>query len=61
MANTGKITQIIGAVLDVKFEEGNLPEVNEAIKIPLKDDKTLTIEVAQHLPSPYLPQEGRGS
>ena len=49
MANTGKITQIIGAVLDVKFEEGNLPEVNEAIKIPLKDDKTLTIEVAQHL------------
>ena len=49
MANTGKITQIIGAVLDVKFEEGHLPEVNEAINIPLKDGKTLTIEVAQHL------------
>ncbi|MCR4815272.1 MAG: F0F1 ATP synthase subunit beta [Lachnospiraceae bacterium] len=49
MANTGKITQIIGAVLDVKFEEGHLPEVNEAIYIPLKDGKTLTIEVAQHL------------
>ena len=49
MANTGKITQIIGAVLDVKFDEGNLPEVNEAIQIPLKDDKKLTIEVAQHL------------
>ena len=49
MANTGKITQIIGAVLDVKFEEGHLPEVNEAIRIPLKDGKNLTIEVAQHL------------
>ena len=34
MANTGKITQIIGAVLDVKFEEGHLPEVNEAINVP---------------------------
>ena len=30
--NTGKITQIIGAVLDVKFQEGKLPEINEAIK-----------------------------
>lgn len=49
MANTGKITQIIGAVLDVKFEEGHLPEVNEAINIPLKDGNELTIEVAQHL------------
>ena len=29
----GKITQIIGAVLDVKFAEGKLPEINEAIKI----------------------------
>ena len=49
MANIGKITQIIGAVLDVKFEEGHLPEVNEAINIPLKDGNELTIEVAQHL------------
>ena len=49
MANTGKITQIIGAVLDVKFEEGHLPDVNEAINVPLKDGNELTIEVAQHL------------
>ncbi len=27
----GKITQVIGAVLDIKFAEGNLPEINEAI------------------------------
>ena len=27
----GKITQIVGAVLDVKFKEGELPEINEAM------------------------------
>ena len=46
---TGKITQIIGAVLDIKFTGGSLPEINEAIKIPLKDNASLTVEVAQHL------------
>ena len=45
----GKITQIIGAVLDIKFPEGQLPEINDAIIVPLADDKTLTVEVAQHL------------
>ncbi len=44
----GKITQIIGAVLDIKFQEGNLPEINEAIKIK-NGEKELTVEVAQHL------------
>ena len=29
--NIGKITQIIGAVIDIKFTEGNLPEINSAI------------------------------
>ena len=28
----GKVTQIISAVLDIKFEKGQLPEINEAIK-----------------------------
>ena len=49
MANTGKITQIIGAVLDIKFAENNLPDINEAIKIACNDGKTLVVEVAQHL------------
>ena len=44
----GKITQIIGAVLDIKFQEGNLPEINEAIKIK-NGSKELVVEVAQHL------------
>ena len=48
--NIGKITQIIGAVLDIKFSEGNLPEINEAIDIPLKEGgKKLVVEVSQHL------------
>ena len=47
--NLGKITQIIGAVIDVKFSEGNLPEINEAITIATKDGSELTVEVAQHL------------
>lgn len=46
--NIGKITQIIGAVLDVKFSGGKLPEINEAINVPIKTG-TLVIEVAQHL------------
>ncbi|MDO4187925.1 MAG: F0F1 ATP synthase subunit beta [Lachnospiraceae bacterium] len=47
--NIGKITQIIGAVIDVKFTEGSLPEINEAVTIATKDNGNLTVEVAQHL------------
>jgi len=47
--NTGKIVQIVGAVLDVKFPNGSLPEINEALKITRTDGSVLTVEVAQHL------------
>ena len=47
--NIGKITQIISAVLDIKFQEGHLPEINEAIEVPLKDGGRLVVEVAQPL------------
>ena len=47
--NIGKITQIISAVLDIKFSEGNLPEINDAIVITRKNGEKLTVEVAQHL------------
>ena len=47
--SVGKITQIIGAVLDIKFSAEGLPEINEAIEIPLKDGGKLVVEVAQHL------------
>ena len=50
----GKITEIIGAVLDIRFPEGQLPDINDAIVIPRKiaageGGETLTVEVAQHL------------
>ena len=47
--NIGKITQVIGAVLDVKYTEGKLPEINEAIEIVRRDGTKLVVEVAQHL------------
>ena len=47
--NVGKITQIIGAVLDIKFTEGNLPEINDAIEIKTNEGKRLVVEVSQHL------------
>ena len=49
MPNTGKITQIIGAVLDIKFTEGHLPPIYEAIHITRKNGELLVVEVAQHL------------
>ncbi|MFQ6898437.1 MAG: F0F1 ATP synthase subunit beta [Coprococcus sp.] len=47
--NIGKITQIIGAVLDIKYADGHLPEINEAIEITRQDNTRLVVEVAQHL------------
>ena len=47
--NIGKITQIIGATLDVKFQEGHLPAIYEAINITTKENTKLVVEVAQHL------------
>ena len=47
-ANIGKITQIVGAVLDIKFT-GKLPEINEAIEITRKEGSRLIVEAAQHL------------
>ena len=46
--NIGKVTQVMGPVVDVRFNEGELPAIYNALTIPLKD-KTLTVEVAQHI------------
>jgi F-type H+-transporting ATPase subunit beta len=45
---TGKITQIVGVVIDVEFSQDNLPAIYNALTVEL-DGKTLTMEVAQHL------------
>ena len=47
--NTGKITQVIGAVLDIRFDKGVLPEINDAVEIRRKDGSRLVAETAQHL------------
>ena len=51
--NLGKITQVIGAVVDVEFEPGKLPPIYNALKVtnPAIDDRemNLVLEVAQHL------------
>ena len=44
----GKVAQVMGPVVDVRFEEGNLPAIDNALVIK-KGDKTLTVEVAQHI------------
>ena len=46
--NTGKILQIIGAVLDIRFEN-ELPALYNAIQVPVPDGDRVTLEVAQHL------------
>jgi F-type H+-transporting ATPase subunit beta len=45
--NIGKITQIIGSVIDVRFETG-LPDLYNAIEVPFGEE-TITLEVMQHL------------
>src|ERR1041384_6759895 len=51
--NTGKITQVLGAVVDVEFSDGALPPIYEALKVsnPAISDQpwNLVLEVAQHL------------
>ena len=51
--NIGKITQVMGPVVDVEFEQGNLPSIYTALLIsnPAISDEpdNLVVEVAQHL------------
>ena len=44
----GKISQIIGPVIDIKFEEGHMPELLNAIEIQ-DGDRKIVAEVAQHI------------
>ncbi|MCS7285629.1 MAG: F0F1 ATP synthase subunit beta [Anaerolineae bacterium] len=46
----GRVVQIMGPVVDVEFPEGvELPEIYNAIEIPLGDGRRLVVEVEQHL------------
>ena len=46
--NVGTVVQVVGPVLDIKFADGHLPNLNNAIHIE-HNGKTMTAEVAQHI------------
>lgn len=46
--NIGKVVQIVGAVVDIRFEKDSLPDLLNAIEIDNKGEK-LVVEVAQHI------------
>lgn len=46
--NIGEVAQVMGPVVDVRFDNGHLPGINNALTIPC-GERTLTIEVAQHI------------
>ena len=46
--NIGKVVQIVGAVVDIRFEKDSLPDLHNAIEIDNKGEK-LVVEVAQHI------------
>ena len=45
---TGRVAQVMGPVVDVCFENGDLPAIENALTMPI-GDRTLTVEVAQHI------------
>lgn len=47
-STSGKISQIVGVVVDVEFNEGHLPAIYNALEVT-NEGKTLVLEVAQHL------------
>src|SRR5699024_8674951 len=52
--SNGVVTQVMGPVVDVRFDEGQLPEINEALQVHVKatgenEEHVLTMEVALHL------------
>ena len=47
-SHKGKVIRVMGPVVDVRFEDGELPAIYNALIIPIKD-KELTVEVAQHI------------
>ena len=49
MSVTGKIVQVIGPVIDIRFDPEHLPSINNAIKVKIDDHTSMTAEVAQHI------------
>jgi len=48
-SNVGKVVQVIGPVIDIKFSTENLPNIYNAVEINMGDNKILTAEIEQHI------------
>ena len=46
--NIGTVVQVIGPVLDIRFKDGELPQLLNAVEVE-SGEKKLTVEVAQHI------------
>jgi F-type H+/Na+-transporting ATPase subunit beta len=49
ITHTGTITQIVGPVVDVRFSDGALPDIYEALRIVREGEDDLVLEVEQHI------------
>ena len=48
MPNTGTVVQVVGPVLDIRFPDGQLPNLNHAVTLK-NGDRTIVAEVAQQI------------
>src|SRR5919199_2822124 len=49
MVATGRVVEVIGAVVDIEFPPDQMPEIYNAVDIPMPDGTSLVAEVQQHL------------
>ena len=49
MSKTGKIIQVIGPVIDIRFDPESLPTIHNAIRIAMDGNRSMVAEVAQHI------------
>src|SRR6188768_4311648 len=50
----GKITQVMGAVIDIEFPPDQLPEIYNALEVTFDDGKKLILETQQHLGNDWV-------
>ncbi|MCL2109984.1 F0F1 ATP synthase subunit beta [Microgenomates group bacterium] len=58
---TGKITQIIGPVVEVEFEDGKLPKIYDALEVKVSKEKTLVLETASQIGNRVVKAVAMGS
>jgi F-type H+-transporting ATPase subunit beta len=51
---TGRVVQVLGAVVDVEFPPDQLPEIFNAVEIKMDDGKSLILEAQQHLGNDWV-------